>query len=132
MRRFVLENGANVLAGPVEDEISTAGMGVEKVGHIVDVLANSDIARLCRVVRLDLVDGECGENATRHGCCDVWWSQDVMLSASVERRLSRSCWDVFGMGFSRFSLITFWAVKEQKQSKSRDTGYLATGISSSL
>lgn len=66
MRSRVLEDLFDIATGVVEDEIGTARMVVGELGHIVNFVADSDIARLLGVVRLDLSARKGWERSSRH------------------------------------------------------------------
>lgn len=57
---LVLQDGGDVLAGPVQHQVLAARVRVQEVGHVVDVGAHGDVAGLGRVVRLDLGLGQRG------------------------------------------------------------------------
>ncbi|KAL2273974.1 hypothetical protein FJTKL_03761 [Diaporthe vaccinii] len=97
----VLEDCRDVLPSPVEHEVGAAGVGVEKICDIVDVVANSDIAGLCRAVCLDVGAREererCGVNLgvllglvarTRKGA--EWSCRQVRL-LNRQRRVALRC-----------------------------------------
>jgi len=65
--RLVLEDLGDVLAGVLQYQVGAAGMRVEEIGHIVHVGPEGNIARLRRLVGLDLAAGERGEGLRRHG-----------------------------------------------------------------
>ena len=60
VRVLVLQDGGDVLAGPVQHQVLAARVRVQEVGHVVDVGAHGDVAGLGRVVRLDLGLGQRG------------------------------------------------------------------------
>ncbi len=66
---LVLEDIGDILASVVEDELCAAGVGIEEIGHVVDVGTYSDVAGLSSLVRLDLGDREGREVSARHGLC---------------------------------------------------------------
>lgn len=66
VRIRIFEDRFDIAAGPVEDVFGTAGMVLDKVGDIVDLVANSNIARIPRVVRFDLCAGEGWKSSSRH------------------------------------------------------------------
>lgn len=67
----VLEDRCDVLPGPVKDEVGAAGVGVEEVCDVVDIVANGDIAGLGRAVRLDVGARQNRERTRRHGFVQI-------------------------------------------------------------
>lgn len=63
---FVLQNGCNVFASVFEDQFGAARVTVEKIGNIVDIVANSDKAVAGRSVQRDVVARKGRENSRRH------------------------------------------------------------------
>jgi len=62
----ILEDVFDIAAGVVEDKISAAGVIIGEIGHIVDLVANGDVAGSLGVVCFDLGTGEGWKGSRRH------------------------------------------------------------------
>lgn len=69
MGNFVLHDIRHVLARVVQDQVSTTWMVLHKLGDIVDITADGNVARFGAVMRLDLGGRKRGQDPARHFLC---------------------------------------------------------------
>lgn len=62
----ILEDLFDIAAGVVEDKISAAGVIIGEIGHIIDLVANGDVAGSLGVVCFDLGTGKGWKGSRRH------------------------------------------------------------------